>query len=802
MRVLLGWLRELVDLPADAGEVARRLTMAGLEVEAVERLDHGLERVVVGEVRSKEPIAGTRLNVCRVFDGATELQIVCGAQNYGVGDHVPLAREGAVLPGGKAIGRAKLKGVESFGMLCGGAELGADDGVDGLLILAKDTVPGSPIAGLLGRDDVAFELNVTPNRADALSHLGVARELAALLRTPLKHLESLNFPDTGAGPQVEIAAPELCHRYASRVLEGVTVGPSPAWLRQRLEALGQRSINNVVDATNYAMLELGEPMHAFDLDRLAGGRVVVRRARDGEPLRTLDGKDRILASDELVIADAERPVALAGVMGGEDSEVKQQTTRLLLESAYFVPGTVRRTARRHGLHSEASYRFERGVDPELMRRALDRLTELILKAAGGRVAGGTTDLVARPHVRPTIPLRHARLEALLGTEVPWQEAQDILTALGLAPVEASADRATFQVPGFRPDLGEEVDLVEEVARVRGLENIAPVIPNGAGTQAGEDPVAAAEARLRTALAGAGFDEAVNYAFVPAAEVEALSPGRAPVALKNPLSSEWAVMRTTLLGGLLRNLGRNLRHGVTALRLYELGRVFRPHEAAPAERMGSAGFRVVDEPRRLALVAYGPRGRGWTGGKEPVDFYDLKGALELGLDALGLDGAEWAPHTAAHLHPVSAAVVRLGGAAVGTAGELHPALAAAFDLPRGVFVAEFDADAVVAAARLVPRYRGLPRFPASLRDLAVVVDAAVSAADVLRELQRADAHRLVEEALLFDVYTGAPVPAGKKNLAFSLRYRAPDRTLTDDEVNALHAGLVQAVSRAFGAELRA
>ncbi len=802
MRVLLSWLRELVELPESADEVARRLTAAGLEVEAIERLDKGLEKVVVGLVRERNPIPETKLSVCRVFDGTSDVQVVCGAQNYQAGDHVPFAQVGAVLPDGKAIGQAKLRGHESFGMLCSARELGFDDGVDGLHLLSRDLAPGTPVAKAIGRDDVAFELNVTPNRADALSHLGVARELAALFGRTLKLAAPALTEGTGESPAwVELLAEDLCPRYGARVVEGVKIGPSPAWLAQRLQALGQRSVNNVVDATNLVLFELGQPLHAFDLDTLQGNRVVARRAAEGETIQTLDGKERTLTTDDLVIADAKRPVAIAGVMGGEESEVKPHTTRLLLESATFSATSVRRTARRQGLHSEASHRFERGVDPEGVRRALDRLAEVILKVAGGRLVGPATFVEASPYHRTRVTLRSGRLDAIVGTPVPWNEALDVLTKLGLGIASQSADEAVVTVPGARGDLTTEIDLIEEVLRVRGFHTVPARIPTGSGTDAATDLRAEAERRIREALSAAGFDEAMNYAFTEPSFLAKVRSDVAAIALRNPIASDLAVMRTTLLAGLLKNLSFNLRRGATDVRLAELGRIYLPRTALEGA-MGDAQFTVAHEPRRLALIASGPRARGWTAGKEAYDFFDLKGALEGVLSGLAIHGArfERAPE-APQLHPRSACRIVLGDVELGRFGELHPTLADAADVPRSTVAAELDLDALLAAARLVPRFQGIARFPASLRDVAVVVDEKVTAAEVGAEIRGADGSGLIEEVLLFDVYQGAPLPAGRKNLAFSLRYRASDRTLTDDEVNGAHAAIVTRLGERFGAELR-
>ncbi len=804
MRVLLSWLRELVDLPDDVGEIARRLTGGGLEVEAIERLDRGLEKVVVAEIRERSPIPETKLSVCRVFDGTSELQIVCGAQNHAAGDHVPLAGIGAVLPDGKRIGKAKLKGVESFGMLCSGRELGADDGVDGLLILARDTVPGTPIAKVLGKDDVAFEINVTPNRADALSHRGVARELSALFDAPLRDVVP-QVDDVGAESPawVEITAEDLCQRFCARVIGGVKIGPSPAWLKRRLEALGQRSINNVVDATNFVLFELGQPLHAYDLDKLKGSRLVARRALPSETLRTLDGRDRALSPDDLVIADAARPVGLAGVMGGESSEVTAETTRLLLESAYFVPSTVRRSSRRHGIHSESSHRFERGVDPETVPVALDRLAQVILEVAGGRPRGAAIDVRAKPFERPRIRLRRTRLNTVLGTEVPFDEALSLLEALSLTVVERDPDGATIEVPGARGDLTAEIDLIEEVARLRGFDSIPATEPKITGTDARERPHAVAQARAREALMSMGFHEAVNYAFVAPEDLSRIRPDLEPIALKNPIAQDMAVMRTSLVPGLLKNLSHNLRHGAGALRLYEIGRVFRAHEKVPAASPGTPEFQAAEEPLHLALVATGTRAHGWAAGKEPFDFFDLKGAIEQVRQALALTRVRFERATdVSFLHPRSAARLFVGDRPAGTLGELHPSIADALELPRATLVAELGLDLLVDAATLVPRYHEVPRYPASLRDLAIVVEERVTAADVAAEIRRADEKRLVEAVSLFDVYRGAPLPEGKKNLAYSLSYRAADRTLQDDEVNRAHAVIVDRLRQAFGAELRA
>jgi phenylalanyl-tRNA synthetase beta chain len=798
MRISLKWLSEYVDLPAPE-ELARRLTAVGLEVEAVERTGAGLAGVVAARILASERHPNAeKLSVTRVDRGdGAPLQVVCGAKNYAVGDVVPLATVGAALPGGARIDKAKLRGVESFGMLCSARELGLADDASGLLILPPDVKPGTPIAEALGLEDVLFEVNVTPNRPDALSHLGIAREVAALLGAPLKRPGAA---PAEAGPpaaelvKVRIEAPEKCPRYAARVIEGVTIGPSPAWLARRLESCGVRSISNVVDATNLVLLELGHPLHAFDLAKVAGAEIVVRTARPGETMTTLDGKARTLDPDDLVIADRDRASALAGVMGGGDSEISDGTTRVLLESAWFQPSTVRRTAKRHGLHTEASHRFERGTDPGAVLAAVDRCAALIAELAGGTVRPGVVDVHPRPQPDRQVRLRWSRPGQLLGLEVPKAEVRRILGGLGFAEVTADGEGATWRVPSWRVDVSIEEDLVEELTRTLGFDVIPETLPRLALDSPGLPPRLEAEARARAALEAGGFREVVSFSFVAPQDLEAFQPGVKPVALQNPISADLAVMRTSVVPSLLRVAAHNRRQGLDSARLYEVASTFAPR--ATADRDPPALERPV-----LALVLAGRRSPlSWAAPGDPADFYDLEAAVEGLLRALGVAGAfEPAGRTVGWLHPRSAALVRApGGALLGALGELHPRVAAAFELPRGVLAAELDLAALLGAARLVPAYRPIPRLPAVLRDLAVVVAEGVAAARVSALVRE---EPLVEEVTLFDVYRGAPLPAGKKNLALAIRYRAADRTLTDAEADAAHARIVARLAGEVGAELR-
>jgi phenylalanyl-tRNA synthetase beta chain len=802
MRISYKWLSEYVDLPP-VEELARRLTAVGLEVEAVERTGANLGGVIAARIVASERHPNAeKLSVTRVDAGGGEpLQVVCGAKNYQVGDVVPLATVGASLPGGQKIERAKLRGVESSGMLCSAKELGIDADASGLLLLPREVAPGTPIAKALDLEDALLEVNVTPNRPDALSHLGIAREVAAFanreLRPPRPRLAEGGGPAADA-VRVRIEAPERCHRYAARVIEGVKIGPSPSWLARRLESCGVRSISNVVDATNLVLLELGHPLHAFDLDRVAGHEIVVRTARPGERITTLDGKERALDPEDLLIGDRDRGSALAGVMGGGDSEISDGTSRVLLESAWFAPAGVRRTSKRHGLKTEASYRFERGADPGMVIPALDRCAALIAELAGGTVRAGVVDANPRPFRPLEVLLRWARPAEVLGLPVSREDARAILGGLGFRELSADDDAARFEVPSFRQDVSIEEDLIEEIVRTRGYDAIPETLPRLASDTPALPQEAVAIARARDALEAAGFGEAVNFSFVAPQDLAAL--GRAAgapadgIPLRNAISAELSVMRTSLVPSLLKNLALNLRQRVEDVRLYEIARSFHAQRAR--------GDEPALERLQVAGVLAGRRGAlGWSEPAEKVDFNDAKGAVERVLDALGVAGTSWVAKPAPWLHPRYAGEVRSAdGAVLGAAGELHPRAAAAFELPRGVLAFELDLAALLERARLVPRYREIPRFPAVLRDLAVVVDGAVQAGQVIAAVR---AEPLLEEATLFDVYAGAPIAAGKKSLALALRYRAPDRTLTDAEVDAAHARIVERLRHdaAIRAELR-
>ena len=629
----------------------------------------------------------------------------------------------------------------------------------------------------------------------------MAREVATLLGKPMKKpAVALTESATLASSKIAIRIEDdgRCWRYAARVLEGVTVKPSPAWMQERLKACGVRAINNLVDVTNYVLLETGQPLHAFDLDKIAGGQIVVRTAKAGESLKTLDDKVRPLHAEDLLICDRDQAHVLAGVMGGALSEVTAGTTRVLLECATFQPTTVRRSAKRHALHTESSHRFERGTDVAAVPEVLDRAAALIAQLAGGTVLQGRVDVYPSPKPPRRVTLRLQRVTELLGGEVPASDCHRILGALGFKRVGGDSAQTDYEVPTARVDVSIEEDLVEEIARVRGYENVPTALPRSLSRLDPEKTSAVVERRVRAALAGQGLDEVVNYSFVSPAELEAFEAAAGAIAVGNPLSVEQSVMRTTLFPSLVQNVVRATRHQATGVRFYELARSYRPDPAGGVKLVP-----VAKETLEVAGVLWGLRAqaRTWTEGDAAADFYDAKAAIEAVLRALNISGVTWAPTTSPSFHPRAAAMVVRQGVTLGTLGELHPRAAKKLEAPQGVFLFQLDFDALVAAAAVVPQATGLSRFPAVLRDLAVVVPTTMES-EAVRHVILEVGQPLVDEARVFDVYQGPQLGEGKKNVAFALRYRSPDRTLTDAEVTEAHAKIVAQVTSRLGGTLRA
>jgi phenylalanyl-tRNA synthetase beta chain len=796
MKVPIGWLREFVPVTLDTAALCERLTLGGLAVDGYEEIGAEIRAVVIGEIISAAPHPhADRLTVCEVRTGpGPTITVVCGATNMKAGDRVAYAPPGSVLPGGRRIEAAVIRGVASAGMLCSPAELGLSDAAAGLLILGPDAPLGERVASYLGVEDTVLDIDVTPNRGDCLSILGIAREVAALTGTRLlrtrSSLRERGEPAQGA-VTVRIDDAVGCPRYGARLVRGVTVGPSAPWVAQRLRAVGLRPLNNVVDITNLVMIERGQPLHAFDYERLARPEIVVRRAGATRAIRTLDGVMRQLAADDLLITTGDEPIAIAGVMGGADSEISERTTTVLLESACFEPASIRRTARRLDLRSEASYRFERGVDIEGVPTAAERAAALLAELAGGSVAPGIVEAYPNPPQETAIHVRPKRVEEILGTTVNRSEVSATLKALGASVSAAPHGALTVVPPSYRADLKREIDLVEEVARVLGYDRIPAAMPS-VQIRGGQLPERLRREReLKRVLTAYGFYEAITLSFV-APRLNELFPGLGvdgqAVTVANPINRDESEMRRSLLGGLIAAWRTNRNQGAKGLSAFTTGRVFWRTDG-PQEGWRLGGIMAGELPRR------------GLGTARAVEFADIKGAVEALLDCLRIaDRVQWDRWEGAPFHAGKTARLRCGEHVLGVVGALHPEVEFALDLADACWVFELDTDKVLPYCPPQLLFSGLPRFPAVARDVAVVVEEEF-ASDRVVHFVRQWRPEVVEDVALFDSYTGAPIAAGRKSLAYTISYRAADRTLTDEEVNTLHAELVAALGRQLGIELR-
>jgi phenylalanyl-tRNA synthetase beta chain len=791
MKFSESWLRTLVDTELSSEELSHLLTMAGLEVEGLEPVAPQFNDVVVAQVLEvvKHPDAD-RLNVCKVDTGRGEpTAIVCGAPNVAVGLRVPCALPGARLPGDFVIKIAKVRGIESSGMLCSAKELGIAEEASGLLILPADAPVGQSIRQYLDLDDNQFELKLTPNRADCLSLTGVAREVAAIAGARVKLIDVPQVTASIADQRVVVLdAPAACPLYFGRVLKGVNAkAATPEWMKRRLERSGIRSISALVDVTNYVMLELGQPLHAFDNTRLEGA-VHARLAKPEEKLLLLNEQTINIDADILVIADDAKPLAMAGIMGGEESGITLETSELFLESAFFAPKAIAGRARRYGFGSDASHRFERGVDFGGARRAIERATQLIIDICGG-AAGPVTEARAEMPARKPVRLRTARACAVIGMTFSPEQIAGLFNGLGLSFIR-EGDDFLVTPPTWRFDIEIEEDLIEEIARLHGYDNIPAPAPRGTLKMQVQPEAQRPAARVRQLLVDRGYQEVINFAFVEEAWELDFAANAELIRLANPIASQMAVMRSTLFGGLIANLVTNLKRKQSRVRLFETGRAFlRDAAATPV-----AGFA---QTWKLSGLAYGGAlPEGWGSGSRKLDFFDVKGDLEAMLAPASLR-FEKLVHPA--LHPGRAARVLLDGREIGCLGELHPEWVQKYDLPLAPVVFELDFDAVKAAQ--VPVYAEVSRFPPVIRDLAVVVDQNI-ALQVLLDALKVQLPELVKDVQLFDVYVGKGVPENKKSLAFRIVMQDTQRTLLDSEVDAALQQLVSCLDQAFGAQLRA
>jgi phenylalanyl-tRNA synthetase beta chain len=807
MKVTLNWLKQYVQFDWTPEELGERLTMLGLEVESMQKFGGEMDGIVVAQVltRDKHPNAD-KLSVCRVNDGRGERIIVCGAQNFQAGDKVPLILPGNSLPAQPGaqpvpIKAGKIRGVESQGMLCSPDELGLPDKIEGLLILRADAVVGQPLAEYLGRQgsDVVYDLEITPNRPDWNSVIGIAREISALTGNPLRLPEIQIAPSQLAGEATEkllavrILEPALCCRYTARIVRGVKVGPSPAWLRSTLEKAGLRSISNVVDVTNYVMLESGHPLHAFDYHLLRGQgavpAIVVRRAAEGEKFVTLDGKERVLTEQMLLIADETKGVALAGVMGGQNSEIQSSTVDVLIESACFQPQNIRATSKKLELRTDSSYRFERGADPGICDWASRRAAQLILETAGGLLLDPAIDAYPAPPPPKTINLRCQKTNDLLGVDIVPAAQIQFLQRLGLECVDPSAP--AFRIPTFRVDLKGEADLIEEIGRLFGVDKIPATPPRGAIGFNAFDAVYDQIAETRRLLMALGLFEAQGQTLLSSTAASPTTDPSQTAALQYPLSGDMNVLRPSLLPGLLDSLRHNASRKNGDMALFEIGRVFILTDGK------------IKEERRLGLALTGRRlPVFWSGAERDVkyDIYDLKGTVEEFFEQFGLRGVSWTRREPPGALFLESAAVQLGKLALGEMGQLAPALQKRYDLRDGVFLAEFNLDLILARRNADKSFKPLPAYPAIRRDVAMLVPEAVLY-DAVQGVVRQTKPLNLEKMEMFDVFRGRNVPAGQKSVACSFIYRHAERTLTDAEVNTAHEKLVEQFKQSLHATIR-
>lgn len=810
MQVSIKWLKDYIDFTETPEQLADKLTMAGIPVENVVDPGEGLEKVVTGRIEKLEPHQNSdHLQICTMNVGLAEnIIIVTGAQNVAEGQVVPVAMVGAHLPNGMKISKGKLRGVASNGMLCSAQELKLDleklpeEQKTGIFILPSDTPVGIPAKDVLGLNDVVLEFELTANRADCFSVFGLVREIAAITGN------KPHFPEIKVNEDdntklndifsVEIADPDLCSRFSTRMLKNVKIGPSPEWMQQRLEGAGIRSINNVVDVTNFVMIELGHPMHAYDYDKITGKKLIARRAIEGEELHTLDDTSRKAKGEMLVIADSEKAAGLAGIMGGFETEITDTTTTVVLESADFYGPCIRRTARACGLSSEASSRFERGVDSETTIKALDRAAQLLQEMGACTVCEGIVDVYPNPKQANYVTFTPEQINNHLGTNIAKDVMLNIITSVGFDVTKDENDEITVKVPSWRNDVTCMADISEEIARLHGFDKIKSTLPNGVSMQGTQSAKQTFIDKVKASLSSQGLYETISFALTNEETFNKLnipqdSPLRKAVPIMNPLSDEYPLVRTTLLSSIFDNLARNLARKNDDVALFEVGSVFFP-KALPVTEL-------PDEVVKIAGAITGRRNaQGWNQTNDMVDFYDAKGIIEELLANLRV--TRYTVETGTHyaMHPGKTALFKKGRDVIATVGEVHPAVLSAYGITKPVYIFELDATIVMKYMAKDLKYKALPKYPATSRDLAMLVDVDVNAADIEKAMTKAAGQNLTQ-ITLFDVYTGKQVEEGKKSLAFSLTFQSNDKTLTDAEIDPAIEKIVAKLQKDFNANLR-
>ncbi len=794
MKVPMSWFNDYTDISGiTPKEFDHALTMTGSKVECIENMGKDIENVVTGKVLTcQDHPDSDHLHICTVDAGTGEiLDIVCGAPNCKAGIIVPVALAGAKLPGGIVIKKGKIRGAVSNGMLCSHEELGiteADLGYTpeyGILVLPEDTPLGMNIKDYFGINEDVVEFEITSNRPDCFSVIGLARETAVTFRKPF-NVPKPKFTENGENIadyiSVEVKNPEKCLRYSAKMVKNVKIGPSPKWMVSRLQAAGIRSINNIVDITNYILLEYGQPMHAFDLRDLAGAKIIVRDAKDGEVIKTLDEQDRVLNSNDLVIADGERAVAVAGVMGGFNSEVKDDTTTVVFESATFDAASVRLTAQKIGLRTEASSRYEKGLDTQNTIPAAQRACELVEKLGCGEVVGGTIDIIGKEYEKRVHAFRPEKINAFLGTDISVDDMVSYLTALEF---EVDTDAMTLVSPSFRPDIEGEADIAEEIARIYGYDKIPVTLLSGAATKGGKTPLQVAKDDISETLTALGMNEIYTYTFTGPFVYDKLGiPAdgalRCGVKISNPFGDDTSMMRTTTVGSMLDTLSYNYNRRADAVKMFEIGKVFIPTEPG----------KLPDEPEIVTIGMFGG-----------VDFFDLKGAVETLFERLNVEGVRYSADTENPIyHPGRCAKVTINGKFAGTIGEIHPDVAKRFDIGTKCYVAEISLDVMFRAIKSEIKFTQLPKFPAVTRDIAMLVDKSVPVADIEEIMVKASG-KLLDTIKLFDVYEGEQIPEGKKSVAYAISFRASDRNLTNEEINVVFEKILKKLEAGVAAQLR-
>lgn len=810
MQVSIKWLKDYIDFTETPEQLADKLTMAGIPVENVVDPGEGLEKVVTGRIEKLEPHQNSdHLQICTMNVGLAEnIIIVTGAQNVAEGQVVPVAMVGAHLPNGMKISKGKLRGVASNGMLCSAQELKLDleklpeEQKTGIFILPSDTPVGIPAKDVLGLNDVVLEFELTANRADCFSVFGLVREIAAITGN------KPHFPEIKVNEDdntklndifsVEIADPDLCSRFSTRMLKNVKIGPSPEWMQQRLEGAGIRSINNVVDVTNFVMIELGHPMHAYDYDKITGKKLIARRAIEGEELHTLDDTSRKAKGEMLVIADSEKAAGLAGIMGGFETEITDTTTTVVLESADFYGPCIRRTARACGLSSEASGRFERGVDSETTIKALDRAAQLLQEMGACTVCEGIVDVYPNPKQANYVTFTPEQINNHLGTNIAKDVMLNIITSVGFDVTKDENDEITVKVPSWRNDVTCMADISEEIARLHGFDKIKSTLPNGVSMQGTQSAKQTFIDKVKASLSSQGLYETISFALTNEETFNKLnipqdSPLRKAVPIMNPLSDEYPLVRTTLLSSIFDNLARNLARKNDDVALFEVGSVFFP-KALPVTEL-------PDEVVKIAGAITGRRNaQGWNQTNDMVDFYDAKGIIEELLANLRVTRYTVEAGTHYAMHPGKTALFKKGRDVIATVGEVHPAVLSAYGITKPVYIFELDATIVMKYMAKDLKYKALPKYPATSRDLAMLVDVDVNAADIEKAMTKAAGQNLTQ-ITLFDVYTGKQVEKGQKSLAFSLTFQSNDKTLTDAEIDPAIEKIVAKLQKDFNANLR-